>query len=114
MEETDVHDDDPFHHGHRRTDLSRPRIAAEKESLRLGLPCHHPKSGRAIGGEGVVGEQPVIEPGESFNYTSGTPLSTPSGIMQGNYYMETHDGRSLEIEIPAFSLDSPGERPQIH
>ena len=67
-----------------------------------------------VRGEGVVGEQPVIEPGESFDYTSGTPLSTPSGIMQGNYYMETHDGRSLEIEIPAFSLDSPDERPQLH
>ena len=67
-----------------------------------------------VRGDGVVGEQPVIRPGESYEYTSGTPLSTPSGIMEGNYYMETHDGRSLEIEIPAFSLDSPDERPQLH
>jgi len=67
-----------------------------------------------VRGEGVVGEQPVIEPGESYDYTSGTPLSTPSGIMEGSYYMETYDGRSLEIEIPPFSLDSPGERPQLH
>lgn len=67
-----------------------------------------------VHGEGVVGEQPVIAPGESFEYTSGTPLSTPSGIMVGRYFMETRDGRRLEVEIPAFSLDSPEERPQLH
>jgi ApaG protein len=67
-----------------------------------------------IRGEGVIGEQPVIGPGKSYEYSSGTPLSTPSGIMVGRYYMETNDGRPLEIEIPAFSLDSPGERPQVH
>ena len=67
-----------------------------------------------VRGEGVVGEQPVIKPGESYQYTSGTPLSTPSGIMLGNYYMETFDGRALEVEIPAFSLDSPEDRPQLH
>lgn len=67
-----------------------------------------------VRGEGVVGEQPVLAPGESFEYTSGTPLNTPSGIMMGRYYMETQDGRGLEIEIPAFSLDSPEERPTIH
>lgn len=67
-----------------------------------------------VRGEGVVGEQPVLGPGESFEYTSGTPLTTPSGIMAGRYYMETVDGRGLEIEIPTFSLDSPEERPTIH
>ncbi len=67
-----------------------------------------------VRGEGVIGEQPVIHPGERYEYSSGTPLSTPSGIMMGCYYMETGDGRPLEIEIPAFSLDSPDERSAVH
>lgn len=67
-----------------------------------------------VRGDGVVGEQPVLAPGESFEYTSGTPLKTPSGIMVGTYSMETPDGRALEVDIPAFSLDSPDERPMIH
>jgi ApaG protein len=60
-----------------------------------------------VRGSGVVGEQPTLEPGESFRYTSGVPLRTPSGIMLGWYTMESEDGESFEVEIPAFSLDSP-------
>ncbi len=60
-----------------------------------------------VKGPGVVGEQPVLAPGESFEYTSGTPLPTPSGIMFGSYGMETKAGESFDVEIPAFSLDSP-------
>jgi ApaG protein len=60
-------------------------------------------------GEGVVGEQPVLAPGETFEYTSGTPLSTPSGVMMGSYQMETDRGASFDVVIPAFSLDSPYE-----
>ena len=60
-----------------------------------------------VRGEGVVGEQPIMKPGESFEYTSGTPLGTPSGIMAGTYLMETPDGDRFDIEVPAFSLDSP-------
>ena len=56
---------------------------------------------------GVVGEQPVLAPGESFEYTSGTPLPTPSGIMVGSYQMETRTGDSFWVQVPAFSLDSP-------
>ena len=67
-----------------------------------------------VRGEGVVGEQPVLAPGESFEYTSGTPLTTPSGIMVGRYYMETPDGRGLDVDIPAFSLDSPDQRVTLH
>ena len=67
-----------------------------------------------VEGDGVVGEQPVIGPGESFEYTSGTPLETTSGIKAGHYKMETIDGHPLEIEIPAFSLDRPNDRPLIH
>lgn len=60
-----------------------------------------------VKGAGVVGEQPILRPGQSFEYTSGTPLGTPSGIMAGTYLMETPDGDRFDIEVPAFSLDSP-------
>jgi ApaG protein len=60
-----------------------------------------------VRGSGVVGEQPVLEPGETFEYTSGTPLATPSGIMVGSYQMQTDHGDRFDVEIPAFSLDSP-------
>ena len=65
-------------------------------------------------GEGVVGEQPVIRPGEGFEYTSGAPLNTPSGVMVGRYGMETDLGETFDVGIPAFSLDSPHERRRIH
>jgi len=60
-----------------------------------------------VQGEGVVGERPTLKPGQAFEYTSGTPLGTPSGIMVGSYEMETPAGERFEIDIPAFSLDSP-------
>ena len=60
-----------------------------------------------VRGEGVVGEQPTLAPGESFEYTSGVPLSTPSGFMVGTYQMETSNGERFDVDIPAFSLDSP-------
>lgn len=63
-----------------------------------------------VHGEGVVGEQPILEPGERFEYTSGVPLSTESGFMTGSYQMVTEDGEPFEIDIPAFSLDSPGQK----
>jgi len=67
-----------------------------------------------VHGDGVVGETPIIEPGTFFEYTSGTPLPTPSGIMQGKYYVETETMQELEIDIPAFSLDSPYSRQVTH
>lgn len=67
-----------------------------------------------VEGEGVVGEQPVIRPGEGFEYTSGAPLATPSGVMVGAYGVETATGERFEVQIPAFSLDSPHELRQIH
>ncbi len=60
-----------------------------------------------VRGPGVVGEQPVLAPGEAFEYTSGCPLATPSGIMVGSYEMQRDDGQRFEVSIPAFSLDSP-------
>jgi ApaG protein len=67
-----------------------------------------------IRGAGVVGAQPVIAPGESFQYTSGCPLETASGTMSGRYQMMSASGESFEAEIPAFLLESPYERRQIH
>ena len=67
-----------------------------------------------VRGEGVVGEQPVINPGDSYEYTSGTPLGTPSGIMVGTYEMVTPDGKSFDAAVPAFSLDSPYTPKQLN
>lgn len=60
-----------------------------------------------VRGEGVIGEQPVLKPGEAYRYTSGTALATSSGIMLGEYEMETPEGERFHIDVPAFSLDSP-------
>ena len=67
-----------------------------------------------VRGAGVVGEQPRLEPGESFEYTSGTPLPTPSGIMVGSYNMEADSGERFDVAVPAFSLDSPHQQVQLN
>lgn len=67
-----------------------------------------------VQGAGVVGEQPVLQPGQSFEYTSGTPLPTPSGIMSGTYQMESLTGDQFDVVVPAFSLDSPHERVRLN
>lgn len=67
-----------------------------------------------VRGAGVVGEQPVLKPGAAFEYTSGTPLPTPSGIMQGSYQMEREDGERFDVRIPAFSLDSPHQAMRLN
>ena len=67
-----------------------------------------------VEGEGVVGEQPVLEPGEAFEYTSGAPLSTSSGFMAGSYKMKVKDGDYFDVEIPAFSLDIPTDDRKVH
>jgi ApaG protein len=61
-----------------------------------------------VTGPGVVGEQPVLQPGDTYQYTSGCPLTTDSGAMVGAYGMVTEDGERFEAEIPAFSLHLPG------
>jgi ApaG protein len=63
-----------------------------------------------VHGQGVVGEQPELNPGDSYQYTSGCPLPTPSGIMVGHYTMRNDKGETFDIDIPAFSLDLPGSR----
>ena len=68
-----------------------------------------------VNGEGVIGQQPVLEAGESFEYTSGTPLETPSGFMAGHYHMMVSTtGEAFDVTIPAFSLDSPFQNVRVH
>jgi ApaG protein len=67
-----------------------------------------------VRGAGVVGKQPVLGPGESFNYTSGCPLTTPGGTMEGSYVMETASGETFTAQIPAFSLDIPTTKRVVH
>jgi len=67
-----------------------------------------------VRGPGVVGEQPVLKPGERFEYTSGVPLTTATGTMVGRYRMEADTGEVFDVEVPAFSLDSPHNRRILH
>jgi ApaG protein len=67
-----------------------------------------------VRGPGVVGAQPVLEPGQTFEYTSGCPLPTDSGAMRGRYLMRAASGEAFEAEIPPFVLELPHGRRQIH
>jgi ApaG protein len=68
-----------------------------------------------VKGEGVVGEQPQLAPEEAYEYTSGTPLATPTGFMSGHYHMvATESGERFDVAIPAFSLDSPHQTGIVH
>jgi len=61
----------------------------------------------SVEGEGVVGEQPLLAPGASFDYVSGCPLQTPTGAMQGSYRLVAEDGRQFDVAIPKFTLFAP-------
>ena len=68
-----------------------------------------------VQGDGVVGEQPLLEPRDAFEYTSGTPLDTSSGFMDGTYHMiVTASGEAFDVLIPPFSLDNPSQGRQVH
>jgi ApaG protein len=67
-----------------------------------------------VRGPGVVGAQPVLAPGQSFQYTSGCPLPTASGAMEGRYQMRAATGEDFEAEIPGFVLESPHEHRRVH
>ena len=67
-----------------------------------------------VRGAGVVGDQPELNPGDSYQYTSGCPLSTPSGIMVGPLHDAQQAGETFDIAIPAFSLDLPGTRRTVN
>ena len=67
-----------------------------------------------VSGPGVVGEQPILNPGDSFSYTSGCPLKTSSGFMAGYYTMRRVDGSEFAVKVPTFSLDLPGARIRVN
>jgi ApaG protein len=67
-----------------------------------------------VKGPGVIGEQPILKPGESHQYTSGAPLNTSWGMMGGSYQMESESGERFDIEIPTFSLDSPNQGAMVN
>lgn len=68
-----------------------------------------------VRGAGVIGQQPVLEPGESFRYTSAAPLAAPSGVMMGAYSMVRVDnGEAFDIAVPAFALDSPHQARMVN
>lgn len=65
-----------------------------------------------VNGDGVVGQQPILPPGARFEYTSGCPLTAPSGVMQGAYRLKDETGANLDARIPLFALDSPYDKRQ--
>jgi len=91
--------------------VGKHRVTLRQRSWHITDATGHTE---VVRGEGVIGEQPVLDPGQSFEYTSGTPLTTPSGIMFGSYDMEVDDGSWIVVEIPAFSLDSPHEAGRLN
>ena len=86
----------------RPTSRSRAASTSAWRSISDGRGVTH-----EVRGEGVVGEQPVLEPGGSFDYVSGCPLTTPTGTMEGRYFMVAADGGTFEVEIPRFPLIAP-------
>ena len=81
-------------------------IAAQLVSRHWIITDAH-NSVQEVRGLGVVGQQPLLQPGESFEYTSGSSLTTPIGTMKGTYQMVAEDGTHFEAEIPEFVLASP-------
>jgi ApaG protein len=78
------------------------KLVSREWTIRDGRGAQH-----EVRGEGVVGEQPLIEPAQSFDYVSGCPLSTPTGSMEGRYFMVRADGRRFAVDIPRFALIAP-------
>lgn len=98
----------------------RVRIANEGEApvqvlARTWLITDAAGRTQRVHGEGVIGQTPVIAPGGMFEYTSGTPLTVPSGIMHGQYHViQPGSGAKFDVTIPAFSLDSPHQSGRVH
>ena len=93
------------------TNLTAERV--QLKSRRWQIVDGHGKT-QQVQGAGVVGQQPVLGPGESFTYTSGCPLPTPDGTMEGAYMMALETGEAFQADIPAFSLDSPFAKRAVH
>lgn len=88
---------------HRVQLLSRHWLITEE------APAHGQPSTKEVKGPGVIGQQPIIEPQQSYTYSSGSVITTPIGTMKGSYQMQTLEGEKFDIEIPLFALIQPNK-----
>ncbi|MCH9765397.1 MAG: Co2+/Mg2+ efflux protein ApaG [Alphaproteobacteria bacterium] len=106
-EEDQSEPDEAYYFWTYTVEISNEREAAVQLRSRVWKITNAHGQTEEVRGPGVVGQTPTIESGQSFSYTSGCPLSTASGIMVGSYQMADESGTLFDVEIPAFSLDSP-------
>lgn len=107
LEEQSDPDDSRYVWGYRVVIANRSDIAVRLVNRYWHITDQNGQVDEVIG-PGVVGEQPHLNPGDTYEYSSGCPLDTPSGMMFGRYQMRSDAGETFEVDIPAFSLDSPG------
>ncbi|MBB3656138.1 ApaG protein [Rhizobium sp. BK650] len=107
LEEQSDPDDDRYVWGYRVVISNNSKIAVRLVNRYWNITDQNGQIDE-VSGPGVVGEQPRLQPGDTYEYSSGCPLDTPSGLMFGHYQMETDEGELFDVDIPAFSLDSPG------
>jgi ApaG protein len=97
----------PFAFAYTVTIRNTGQIAAQLVARHWVITNAHGQT-EEVRGLAVVGHQPLLKPGEQFEYTSGTRIDTPQGTMRGTYFCMTEDARSFEAEIPEFALLTPG------
>lgn len=119
LEEQSAPDEAHYVWAYRVTIINHSDIPVQLRSRTWKITDAHGKT-EEIRGPGVVGEEPFLKPGDSYQYTSGCPLATSSGMMSGNYMMQNHavgnvdEGKLFVIAIPAFSLDLPNHKPVLN
>ena len=106
LEEQSDEDNECYAFAYTITITNQGRVAAQLLSRHWVITDSNEKT-QEVRGEGVVGEQPFLRPGEAFRYTSGTLISTPTGTMRGSYQMVAEDGTEFDAEIEEFMLTVP-------
>ena len=119
LEEQSAPDESRYVWAYRVTIINHSDIPVQLRSRTWKITDAHGRT-EEVRGPGVVGEEPFLSPGDSYQYSSGCPLTTSSGMMSGSYMMQNHEsgstdeGKLFAITIPAFSLDIPGHRPVLN
>ena len=119
LEEQSSPDESRYVWAYRVTIINHSDIPVQLRSRTWKITDAHGRT-EEVRGPGVVGEEPFLKPGDSYQYSSGCPLTTSSGMMSGSYMMQNHEtgspdeGKLFAITIPAFSLDMPGHRPVLN
>lgn len=119
LEEQSAPDESRYVWAYRVTIINHSDIPVQLRSRTWKITDAHGRT-EEVRGPGVVGEEPFLKPGDSYQYSSGCPLTTSSGMMSGSYMMQNHEaggpdeGKLFSITIPAFSLDMPGHRPVLN